>query len=338
MIRTPLIAVLVPLLLVLAGCDDLGKCTDAQQGRIPVLSPSGNVMYAGQAIMASSCAQGCHSSAATGELRAGAPDGLDFDLNPLRATGTTTVDGPDGPQVVGTTDDAEGMSGLRSRQRKIFDLRELIWEQISKGLMPPSGVGAGFKTVSPGDKVTTMGMGQCTRGDTYAGVNSSATKKTLQQWLACGAPIVEMNSDMIPKPVGGTVGDQYPSCAEDLPPTFENVYMSVFVGGGCTGVGCHGMGSASQGFDLKDLDTAYMELLGDGTGGESTCMGQKMVVPNMPDQSYLLTKLGGSSGTLCGLVMPPIGTTLPPEKIDLVTQWIMMGALPPGSGGQDGGT
>jgi hypothetical protein len=334
MIRPLLVAVLAPLVLVLLGCDDLGTCSDPQKGRVPVLTTSGAVMYAGQAIVSQACANGCHSSVAEGGLRVGAPKGLDFDLNPLNATGTIMV----GDEVVGTTADAAGLSGLRSRQRKVFDLRELIWQQVQDGLMPPSGVGNSFKTVSPGNSFTSAGMGDCTRMEpAYAGVTNGTTKKVLQQWLACGAPIVEMNGAMIPKPVGGTVGDQYPACQEDLPPTMENVYAAVVEGGGCQGLGCHAMGSAQGGFDLKDIDTTYLEMVGaDGMGADSTCMGQKMVVPGDPDASYILTKLGDTVGTLCGFVMPPTGTMLPPDRINLVREWIMAGA--PGPGESDDGT
>jgi hypothetical protein len=344
MLRTLLVAAVAPLVFVLLGCNDLGTCTDPQQGRVPVLTAAGSVMYAGQAILSQSCANGCHSSVATGGLRVGAPKELDFDLNPLTATGTITVESPEGPQIVGTTDDGDAMSGLRRRQRKVFDLRELIWEQVQDGLMPPSGVGASFKSLSPGNSFTSAGMGDCTRVEPpYAGLNSSSTKKVLQQWLACGAPIVEMNSNMIPKPVGGTVGDQYPACEEDLPPTFENVYSAVFEGGGCTAMGCHGMGAGVQaGFDLNTIDIAYMEMVGDGTGADSTCVTepggplQKMVVPGDPDASYILTKLGEPVGVLCGLVMPPTGVTLPADRINLLREWIMVGAPAPGEGEGDG--
>jgi mono/diheme cytochrome c family protein len=339
MIRTLLVAVLAPLVFVVSGCDDLGKCTDPQNGRVPVFVDQ-RIQYAGQAIMNKACAS-CHGSNATGGVRVGAPKGLDFDLVPLEATSVTMVGG----ETVGTTDNAALMSGLRRRQRKVFDLRELIWEQVDKGLMPPSGVGDGFKNASPGKKVAVMGGGNCTFMEPgYGGVNSGATKKALKQWLACGAPIVEMNSPMIPKPVGGTVGDQYPSCKQDLEPTFDNIYNMVLKGN-CAIQGCHTAGAAGAGgFDLGDIDLAYMEMLGDGSGAASSCNGAKMVVPGKPEESYLLAKLGysGTPLTKCGIPMPPTGM-LPEDTLQLIADWIMAGADPAGGGGggagdADGGT
>jgi hypothetical protein len=102
------------------------------------------------------------------------------------------------------------------------------------------------------------------------------------------------------------------------------------------------MGAGVQaGFDLNDLDIAYMELVGDGSGADSTCRVdnmasnplQKMVVPNDPDASYILTKLGEPVGFLCGLVMPPTGMTLSADRIDLLRRWIEAGAPAPGEGG-----
>jgi hypothetical protein len=330
MIRTLLVAVLAPLFFVLSACDDLGKCTDPLNGRVPVTDANGRVMYAGQAIMQSACAS-CHGSNATGAGRAGAPAGLDFDVLPLEATGTTTVNG----QMVGTTMDAAGMSGLRRRQRKIFDLRELIWEQVIDGLMPPSGLGDPYKKISPGAKVTGFSAdGGCTKDTPYAGVSNKATQKVLQQWLACGAPVVEMNVAALPEPVGGTVGDQYPSCGgAPMEATFENMYMAIVVGGTCAVAGCHLGDSSQAGFDLA-MDKAYVEMVGaDMTGGASTCMGAKMVVPGDPANSYLLTKLGGETDlTICNTIMPPAGK-LPQATLDLLEAWIMAGAPGPGESG-----
>jgi hypothetical protein len=329
MIRTLLVAVLAPLFFVLSACDDLGKCTDPLNGRVPVTDANGRVMYAGQAIMQSSCAS-CHGSNAKGASRVGAPEGLDFDVLPLDATGTMIING----QTVGTTTDAEGMSGLRRRQRKIFDLRELIWEQVVDGLMPPSGVGDPFKKASPGAKVTAFGMEECTKDAPYDGVSNKATQKVLQQWLACGAPVVEMNVAALPEPVGGTVGDQYPSCGgAPMEATFENVYATVFMGGGCVIPGCHSGATPQANFNL-DMMVAFEEMVGpDMMGTDTTCMGAKMVVPGNPGQSYLLTKLGGETElTICGGIMPPAGK-LPQATLDLLEAWIMAGAPGPGASG-----
>ena len=110
---------------------------DPAQGRTPVLVGT-EVMYAGQAIMVKSCAAACHSEGTTRANRFGAPAGLDFDIAP--ATCSTDADG--GTGGVGE----EQLQRLRKHQRKVFDERHAIWEQVERDLMPPDGMGEPYRT------------------------------------------------------------------------------------------------------------------------------------------------------------------------------------------------
>jgi hypothetical protein len=309
-------------------------------------------MYAGQAILLASCASGCHSSTVTGKARAGAPQGLDFDLAP--ASSGFAVRGTDG-NVVAVQLRSADVAGLRRRQREIFEQRELIWDQVDNGLMPPAD---NFK-----NNVTNIARfmfgagGSCPSGAKLAGFGEA--KQELRKWLACSTPIIETNSAELPHvPVSptsdagawdeaaggiaysGAVGFQFPACAitggDDggMSPTFEQVYANVLMNPVC--IGCHSGISPMGGFDLSTQAGAYTKLLGaNGQGGMTSCSAAEnprpFVKPNDPAGSYLIAKLGGAgSGTACGTygVMPPDTQGVSGAELELVRQWILAGAPP----------
>ncbi len=316
----------------LVGCDSLGDCTDPAEGRTPVLVGN-QVMYAGQAIINRSCASGsCHSEGSSRNLRRGAPAGLDFDLIPAEAT--PTADGS--PAELKESD----LSRLRKHQRKVFDQRHAIWEQIERGLMPPDGLGESFRTASAGAllEITQIGSPGCPVTTELEPITEKSTRDLLRSWLACGAPIVEANVAGLSKPIGGTAGDQFPACVGDLEPTFDNVYKTVFTGGaiGCVS-GCHepGGGGGAEDFDLSTPAIAYASLMGaNGMGKAPTDCDESdafMVVPGQPTESYFYAKVGGEGEKICGELMP-FGSEsgLFPQDLDLVRRWIEAGAPGPG--------
>jgi hypothetical protein len=168
----------------------------------------------------------------------------------------------------------------------------------------------------------------------------------LRSWLACGAPIVEANVEGLAKPVGGTVGDQFPACGDgiDAEPTFDNFYEIVIVESGCIG-NCHEPGdhAGAEDFDLSSPAVAYASLMGaDGMGGAATDCDDNpnpMVTANDPEKSYFYTKVGGEAGPLCRSPMP-FGSEfgLPSAELDFVRRWIEAGAPGPGASVGDGGT
>jgi hypothetical protein len=331
------------------GCNDLGTCDDPLNGRTPVkVGP--DIMYAGQAIMLVSCAAGCHQSTAKGAARAGAPEGLDFDL--ALAPAGATIPGPDGG-VVGVQLNNLDVAGLRSRQRKVFDERELIWEQVDKGLMPPTD---SFKAAI--SNVLTFMFGAdssaCPAGMPL-GTFDQAGKVELRKWLSCGTPIVETNSAMLPfvsvpptsdagapeKALGalayaGAVGYQIPACGAPgggdggMGATFDQVYNNVLLKASYACVGCHNS-TPIGGIDLTtSADIAYRNLLGaDGQGADPICATATtvQVKPGDPAGSFFYTKLGGG-GTLCGTLMPPPPSPqISAADLELVRAWIAAGAM-----------
>lgn len=311
----------------LAGCSDekLGDCTDPNQGRRPV-DVNGKVMFAGQAIMVQSCASGlCHSAAATGALRVGAPAGLDFDVEPVAATGMSTIDG----QTVATVDPVE-LERLRAHQRKVFEHRDAIWKQVARGLMPPENYA---RPGSPGKLFTREGSSCVFAEQELGSLSDPSTREELRNWLACGTPVVETTSTELTAIVGGTVGDQYPSCAGDepTPATFENV-ADLFTRS--CGI-CHFKGGTNEDILLNTPELIYTSLLGENRQGvPSNCDANPnpYVTPGDPSKSYILAVvLDPSAGESCTEPMPwgsPTG--LDADSRDLLRRWIEAGAPGPG--------
>ncbi len=315
-----------------SGCgEDLGTCNEAEARRL-IINNEG-VLYAGQALLNGACASGqCHASSAEGDLRGGAPAGLDFELFPAGAPGTGAATATSGSLTL----DAKQLSRLRRNQRLVFDERELIWQQIKDDLMPPGGIGQPFRDKSPGNEANLAAP--CQVLDALPPIDSAESREILRNWLACGAPVVEATSDQIPDTVisqdpagiAGTVGQQMPLCVDlgecGNPITFDDLYAAVFQPSCVTG--CHQAGGIYPDFNLGDLETAYTTL----TTASTACNGgSPMVVPGDAASSYLVTKMGGSTNLqICGGLMPA-GATMPLAcGVQQLSAWIDNGAPAPG--------
>jgi len=375
--------ILVLTALASTGCqEDLGKCDEAA-ARKPVIRADDQVMYAGQSIVVQTCATGCHMSTAIGAARVGAPAGLDFDIGPVASTTVAQVPVtlPDGGTVstARAVSDTAALSGLRARQRMVYDQSSEIWEQVQDDAMPPKGVGDGFRLIADLGKFFSLGGGSaCSRGKTLGAITTSETREQLRNWLACGAPVVETQNAGLALAADakdatrvqvypGTVGDQFPSLTCD---------GTAPVGGGDGGAsdGGVGDGGAADGgaadggaagnatfapmygvlaancnschaatadlgtfkVRLAPEATAYATLVGaDGKGGKlATACGtttKPYVTPGKPDQSYILDKIGLTSGAICGGLMvaaPGLGKTNA-AGAEKIRAWIMAGAPAP---------
>lgn len=131
---------------------------------------------------------------------------------------------------------------------------------------------------------------------------------------------------------------------EPLEPTFKNVYSQVVIrgGGACASAQCHGLAQGG-GLKLDNVATVHAQLLGiaskglcidggaasDAAPGFESCgcasTGKIRVVPGKPEESLFFEKLAGEP--TCGERMPPTGEPVPAEKIELVREWILRGAL-----------
>lgn len=107
--------------------------------------------------------------------------------------------------------------------------------------------------------------------------------------------------------------------------TFTEVY-ALFTAS-CAGATCHVASNFPAGMlSMSDKATAYMNLVGVNA---SACPGEKRVVPGEPDKSELLHALAHTQIGDCADTprMPDDQPQLPQSDIDLVSSWIMAGAL-----------
>jgi hypothetical protein len=102
----------------LGGCGDgLGECDSAALGGNPTQGMT--MPYEGQRIVAEKCSTArCHSVNAEGDLRVGAPAGLNFDVVAAAAT----------PAETAKITKAVGI---------VIDWAENIWDEVEGGTMPP---------------------------------------------------------------------------------------------------------------------------------------------------------------------------------------------------------
>ena len=103
-----------------------------------------------------------------------------------------------------------------------------------------------------------------------------------------------------------------------VPDQFTNIQNTIFTPN-CATSGCHGTSSKSGGLDLS-AGSAYFNLVDIKSNAASTI---DRVRPGDPDNSYLMHKLLGQSGS--GQQMPP-GPPLDDSHIEMVRDWIYSGA------------
>ena len=114
-----------------------------------------------------------------------------------------------------------------------------------------------------------------------------------------------------------------------LTPTFSSIQKEIFSttdSSGCTAcTNCHVAGGAANGTGLflNDPATAYSLLVGRPA---RLGVGQTLVIPGDPDNSYLVKKLEGAAG-IVGLRMPRNnGPFLTPGQMLVIRRWIQEGA------------
>lgn len=182
----------IPLLLagiLLSACEPsekVGRCNDRDLATARVYDSAGFPAYAGQALVEQSCANGsfCHSSGIPAANRIGAPHGLDFDMVGSRSEGGV---------------DAEAVERLRRGRQVTFEWRDEIYGSVKSGFMPPGEAGQ--------DVISDFGYRFADEGSPLPPIDSEEAMEILQQWLACGLPVVgsitPFPTDM--EPVGDVV-------------------------------------------------------------------------------------------------------------------------------------
>jgi len=310
--RLPFAGLLTLALFIPACSEDVGACQGALQGRDTVLL-NNTVVYGGQAIINKACTSGCHSSKATGKDRHGVPAGLDFDLIPIDEEDAAGTKKSGGATIVKLK--SSQIAGLRARQKKIVEQRNLIWQQVEDGLMPPSGM---FDSVMS-NIFASSEKTPCEEGKEFTKIPLPQTREVLRNWLACGAPLVETNGLKIDKVrVAGAAGYQYPTCKRkaDAVVTLESLFKTTFSGCG----GCHDGGPFASPPLFVSVDALAKSLR-----TKSACSGKRFISPGKPEDSYLLELLQGPNPD-CGHEQMPKGDPLSERAIAEVSAWITAGA------------
>ena len=121
----------------------------------------------------------------------------------------------------------------------------------------------------------------------------------------------------------GQVNQPPPPPPPNPPPfgaNFSEIQANVFTTT-CATAGCHQGAGAPQGLRLDDANS-YGLLVNVASSEVNTIM---RVVPNDPDNSYLIQKLEGSASV--GAQMPLGSAALSQATIDVIRQWITDGAI-----------
>jgi hypothetical protein len=106
-----------------------------------------------------------------------------------------------------------------------------------------------------------------------------------------------------------------------LEPTLASIQAKVF-SVNCAIPGCHGGGTVQQGLRL-DPGFSAGNLINVASPRDANLI---RVVPGSPNASFIIQKLEGTQ-TL-GDRMPQFGPYLPQATIDVIRQWIQLGAPP----------
>jgi hypothetical protein len=336
------LALLMPVSLYAVGCgEDVGPCPSDSTGMVKgagydTVKVGSQVQYGGQAIINQSCASGvCHSSEAKGELRHGAPADLNFNLQPVSESGVESSGKNDKGFTVAKLK-AEEVRGLRERQRKVFEERNSIWQQVKDGEMPPAGMFASFRKLA--NIFDTDEATPCTRvTNGYGDITTKASQDVLRTWLACNTPIVEVNSSVVEQQgSAGTAGYQYQVCGGDTTPppdggttdagggvatvTLQDLLDDDGVFGTYICATCHP--AVDKSVDLTDETKAYATLVGNTKG---ICNGKPYVTPGDPTKSFLIDVLSKDDPG-CDSMRMPQGQEMSAAEIQKVSDWIKGGA------------
>lgn len=134
-------------------------------------------------------------------------------------------------------------------------------------------------------------------------------------------------SNVIPSPFPDPGKDPTPDALDCDNGLFGRIRREVFARS-CATADCHSQATASGGLVLEGL-LAYGQLYGLAAHNEAAgALGIKRVRPGDPEGSFLYRKITGALEAGQGEAMPRGGAALSAAQVELVRQWIALGAVP----------
>lgn len=227
----PLRAVAAACTALLLGCrSELGECDMAAASEL-VYGRGGLVATKGQAVTHDSCGNGafCHSAAAKGAQRHGAPAKMDFDMLPS----------------------PRGLGDIR-------ELGEDAWKLVHSDQMPPPGKASAVL----GDGAWLADVERRSGAAALPSLSSHEGKAIFRNWLACGAPVV--TETRVP---AGVQPPQDDFDAGGGTPTWKLIHREIMQPR-CATAGCHNALSAAGGLALEQECDAYAALFEAGSCAE----------------------------------------------------------------------
>jgi hypothetical protein len=113
----------------------------------------------------------------------------------------------------------------------------------------------------------------------------------------------------------------------DDPVTLDVLRREVFLPT-CATTSCHSSVRVAGGLVLDGFNAFGSIVDVQPVNEAARAAGKLLVVPGKPDESFLFQKITGRLGPDEGDQMPQLGIPLPPEKVEMVRQWILRGAPP----------
>lgn len=304
------------LVFVLSACTpEVGPCDEPLSLEL-VYDPAGNPAFAGQAIFIRQCGDGsfCHAEGVPAGDRWQAPMGLEFDVRIASTTGAGNI---------------EGIDRLARHQLNVIRERDLVWEQVYRGLMPPPGTTQPMGVAEPTSRYERVGDDGVTFSplpDLEDEATRDEAREIVRNWLACGAPVVERSvprEDNFPS----TVGREVPACERDcVDLTWSALYAEV-IAPGCATASCHDADAPAAELDLSgDAVAAHARML-DAPAAGTACVdsGIPMLTAGDSGNSLFSAKLDPDLPP-CGGRMPDSGNPLSEQRRCAIEAWIDCGA------------
>jgi hypothetical protein len=165
---------------------------------------------------------------------------------------------------------------------------------------------------------TTTTVAASTTTSTTAASTSTTTSTPASSTTTTSAATTTTTTTTLPT-TSTTTSTSTTTTTLVTPVSFSSQVQPIF---NASCVGCHGASSPAAGLNLS-AGAAYAALVGKPS---TKCASYQLVQAGAPSSSYLVFKLQGSGPCFKGSQMPT-GTPLPAAQIQLISNWILQGAL-----------